>query len=76
MTTVLQLVRNAGNSDGNRSNTHPDKQRRIHTNDDPTDAGADYSERNNIGEKADDHALPSINGLLRLVPSAAKTKVS
>jgi hypothetical protein len=61
MATMPQLVRKAGYSDGNRSNTHPDEQHRIHTNYNRADASADYSERNEIGEKTVDHALPSID---------------
>jgi len=66
MVTVPQLVRKAGDSDGNRSNTDPDEQRRIHTNDNPADASDDYSERNKIGEERVDHALPTIDRLALL----------
>jgi hypothetical protein len=57
MRSVTKLVEKAGCPDDNRNDTDPDAKRRTLADDNPRDAGADYSERNQIGEERVDHGV-------------------
>jgi hypothetical protein len=68
MRPVPKLVQKAGRPNSNRCDTDPDAKRRIHADDYPANASADYSQRNEIGKQCVNHDLPSFASRQLLVP--------
>jgi hypothetical protein len=58
---VAKLVQNTDRPNRNRNDADSYAERRVRTGDDPDDASADNTKRNEIGEDRVAHALPSFN---------------